>query len=170
MLHRRLLLLTSFASNIAIWAALYMGFNLWALGIGGIINIILSLFLFFSSATSLWSQIFRSKITEQYHWFKETLPLQWRYAISWASGYFIFQFIVPVALIYAGADVAGKLGLSLVIARAVQTLANSWGITKIPQLNMFVAQKKRENLDNLLIYYPKTKFISIYSRFDIPYF
>ena len=163
---QKIIFLTNFASNIAIWAALYVGFNLWALGIGGIINIILSLFLFFSSSTSLWSQIFRSKITGKYYWLKETLPLQWRYAISWASGYFIFQFIIPVALIYAGADVAGKLGLSLVIARAVQTLANSWGLTKIPQFNMFVAQKKRDKLDNLLNYYPKTKFINIYRGFD----
>ena len=147
---QKIILIASVASNIAIWAALYYGFNLWALGLGGIINIIFSLYLFFLAETSLWSQIFRSKIKKQDHWFKETLPLQWRYAISWASGYFIFQFIVPVALIYAGADVAGKLGLSLVIARAVQTLANSWGSTKIPQLNIFVEQKKRDNLDILL--------------------
>ena len=147
---QKIIIITSFASNIATWAALYMGFNLWALGLGGTINIILSLFLFFSSETSLWSQIFRFKVKKQHNWFRKTLPLQWRYAISWASGYFIFQFIVPVALIYAGADVAGKLGLSLVLARAVQTLANSWGTTKIPQLNIFVEQKKRKNLDILL--------------------
>jgi hypothetical protein len=110
----------------------------------------LSLFLLFFSKKSIWSQIYFSKVKKQHNWLKETLPLQWRYAISWASGYFIFQFIVPVALIYAGADVAGKLGLSLVIARAIQTLANSWGSTKIPQFNMFVSQKKRKNLDILL--------------------
>ena len=147
---QKIITLTSVASNLATWAALYVGFNLWALGLGGIVNIILSLYLFFSSEKSLWSQIFHSKVTEQHHWLKETLPLQWRYAISWTSGYFIFQFIVPVAMLYAGADVAGKLGLSLVIARAIQTLANSWGSTKIPQFNIFVEQRKRKNLDNLL--------------------
>lgn len=147
---QKIILVTSFFSNIAIWIALYFGLNLWALGVGGVVNIIISLYLFFSSETSLWMQIFRTKVKNQHNWLKETLPLQWRYAISWASGYFIFQFIVPVAMIYAGADVAGKLGLSLVIARAVQTLANSWGSTKIPQFNMFVEQKKRVDLDNLL--------------------
>jgi len=147
---QKIIFLASIASNITIWTALYFGFNLWALGVGGTVNIILSLYLFFSSEKSLWNQIFRSKVKKQHNWLKETLPLQWRYAISWASGYFIFQFIVPVALIYAGADVAGKLGLSLVIARAVQTLANSWGTTKIPQFNIFVEQKKRKDLDNLL--------------------
>jgi len=147
---QQIILIASIVSNISIWIALYLGLNLWALGIGGIINVILSLFLLFFSKKSIWSQIYFSKVKKQHNWLKETLPLQWRYAISWASGYFIFQFIVPVALIYAGADVAGKLGLSLVIARAVQTLANSWGSTKIPQFNMFVSQKKRKNLDTLL--------------------
>jgi O-antigen/teichoic acid export membrane protein len=147
---QKIILVTSFFSNIAIWIALYLGLNIWALGIGGAINILISLYLFFTSEYSLWMQIFRTKVKNQHNWLRKTLPLQWRYAISWASGYFIFQFIVPVAMIYAGADVAGKLGLSLVVARAVQTMANSWGSTKIPQFNMFVEEKKRGDLDNLL--------------------
>lgn len=142
--------IAGFASYIATWTALVAGFTLWALAIGGISNIILSLWIFFSSSKPLWNQIYRTKIKGSYNWFKETLPLQWRYAISWSSGYFIFQFIVPVTMFYAGADAAGKLGLSLVIARSVQNMANSWGMTKVPQFNMYVAQKKRSNIDNLL--------------------
>lgn len=147
---QKIITFASFASNIATWAALMGGLNLWALVIGGLINIIFSLILFFSSSSSLWSQLYHTKITGSYNWLKETLPLQWRYAISWASGYFIFQFIVPVTMFYSGADVAGKLGLSLVIARAVQYLANSWGATKVPQFNILVAKKERSNLDILL--------------------
>ena len=101
---QKIIFLASFTSNIAIWMALYFGFNLWALGIGGTVNIILSFYLFFSSEKSLWSQISHYKVKKQHQWFKKTLPLQWRYAVSWASGYFIFQFIVPVAMIYAGAE------------------------------------------------------------------
>jgi O-antigen/teichoic acid export membrane protein len=89
-------------------------------------------------------------VSGQYNWFKETIPLQWRYAISWTAGYFIFQFIVPVAMFYVGADMAGKLGLSFTIVRSVQAMANSWGVTKIPQFNMLVAKKNRSELDKLL--------------------
>ena len=143
--------IVGFLSSITIWAALYEGFSLWALVIGGLVNIILCIFLFYSSSTLIWRQILFSKVTGQYHWLKETLPLQWRYAISWGSGYFIFQFIVPVALIYAGADAAGKLGLSLVIARAVQAMANSWALTRIPKINFLVARKNRKTLDELIL-------------------
>jgi O-antigen/teichoic acid export membrane protein len=142
--------IAAFTSNVATWIALYAGYNVWALAVGGIVNVILCLFLFIHSFRPLWDQIFHTNIKGSYNWLKETLPLQWRYAISWGSGYFIFQFIVPVTMFYAGPDVAGKLGLSLVIARAVQNIANSWGVTKIPQFNILVAQKKRYNLDKLL--------------------
>lgn len=146
---QKIITLTAFVSSIAIWAALYANLGLWSLTIGGIINIILSLILFFSSSRKLWIQILQTKIIGKYNWLNETLPLQWRYAISWASGYLIFQFIVPVAFYYAGASTAGKLGLVLVMARAVQNAAISWGRTKIPHFNILVAQKKRENLNDL---------------------
>ena len=146
---QKIITLTGFASSIAIWSALYANFSLLALAIGGIVNIILSLILFFSSSRTLWSQIFHSKVTGEYTWLKETLPLQWRYAISWTSGYFIFQFMVPVAMFYAGAAAAGKLGLVLVMVRTIQNMASSWGMTKVPHFNILVAQKRRNDLDNL---------------------
>jgi O-antigen/teichoic acid export membrane protein len=146
---QKIITLTGFASTIVIWYALYASFSLWALAIGGIVNIILSLILFFSSSRTLWSQIFRSKVTGKYNWLKETLPLQWRYALSWTSGYFIFQFMVPVAMFYVGAATAGKLGLALVMVRTLQSMASSWGMTKVPHFNILVAQKKRNELDNL---------------------
>lgn len=157
---QKIITFASFASNISTWIALIGGLNIWALAIGGIVNIIFSIVLFIQTSNSLWSQIYHTKIEVNYNWLKETLPLQWRYAISWVSGYFIFQFIVPVTMIYAGADVAGKLGLSLVVARAVQYLANSWGMTKVPEFNMLVAQKKRSNLDNLLITIQKQSLLA----------
>jgi len=147
---QKIITFVSVVSNISIWGALMLGLNLWALAIGGIVNMIFSIVLFLFSSKSLWGQIYYTKINGSYNWLRETLPLQWRYAISWASGYFIFQFIVPVTTLYAGASVSGKLGLSLVIARAVQYLANSWGMTKVPQFNMLVERKERSNLDILL--------------------
>lgn len=146
---QKIIAFAGFLNSISIWLALFAGLGLWSLAIGGLVNIIFSMLLFISSSRRLFAQIIHEKVNGQYNWFKETLPLQWRYAISWASGYFIFQFIVPVALYYAGAATAGKLGLSLVIVRAVQSMASTWGMTKVPQLNIHVAKKERHNLEGL---------------------
>jgi len=147
---QKIIFIASFISVIIIWIALSLGLSLWALVIGSIVNIILSMGMFYSSSRTLWNQIIYSKIRGNYNWLKETLPLQWRYAISWTSGYLILQFMVPVTMYYAGAVLAGQLGLSLIIARSVQNMASSWGMTKLPQFNMFVAKKDRQKLDNLL--------------------
>jgi O-antigen/teichoic acid export membrane protein len=147
---QKIIFITSFAGVTALWISLSLGLGLWALVIGSIVNIILSIWLFFSSSRMLWHQIFHFRVTNSYNWLKETLPLQWRYAISWTSGYLILQFMVPVTMYYAGAALAGQLGLSLVIARSVQNMACSWGMTKLPQFNMLVAKKDRKKLDKLL--------------------
>jgi hypothetical protein len=147
---QKIIFITSFAGVAALWIALSLGLGLWALVIGGMVNVILSIWLFFSSSHRLWNQIFHFKVTTSYNWLKETLPLQWRYAISWTSGYLILQFMVPVTMYYAGATLAGQLGLSLMIARSVQSMAGSWGMTKLPQFNMLVAKKDRKELDKLL--------------------
>jgi hypothetical protein len=147
---QKIIFITGFASIISTWTALSFGFGLWALAAGSTVNIILSIWMFFSSSSKLWNQIIYSKVKYRYNWLKETLPLQWRYAISWTSGYLILQFMVPVTMYYAGATLAGKLGLSLVMARAIQSMASSWGMTKLPEFNMLVAKGDRPNLDNLI--------------------
>jgi len=57
-------------------------------------------------------------------WHKEILPLQWRVAISWMAGYFVFQ--APITFLYkvVGPEEAGQLGLSMQIFQALTTLAN----------------------------------------------
>lgn len=147
---QKIVFITSFASIISTWTALSFGLGLWALVVGSTVNMTLSIWLFFSSSSTLWKQIIYYKVKYRYKWLKETLPLQWRYAISWTSGYLILQFMVPVTTYYAGAVLAGQLGLSLVIARAVQSIASSWGMTKLPEFNMLVAKKDRRKLDDLI--------------------
>lgn len=147
---QKIVFITSFTSIISTWTALSFGLGLWALVVGSAVNMTLSTWLYFSSSSTLWKQIIYSKVKYRHKWLKETLPLQWRYAISWTSGYLILQFMVPVTTYYAGAVLAGQLGLSLVIARAVQSIASSWGMTKLPEFNMLVAKKDRRKLDDLI--------------------
>ncbi len=136
-------------SSLGIWTALLSGFKLAGLWFGAILNIIFSIILFYRVSPNLWKQIFRTKPIKPYNWFSETLPLQWRYALSWISGYFIFQFITPVTMHYAGAEAAGKMGLSISLVFAVMSMANVWSNTKFPIFNMYIAKNQRKKLDKL---------------------
>lgn len=84
-----------------------------------------------------------------YTYRRDVFPLQWRIALSWASGYFIFNFLTPVVFAYQGAAAAGRLGLGLTIFTAISTIGMSWVSAKIPALSTHIARNERTELDVL---------------------
>ncbi len=83
------------------------------------------------------------------HWWKEVWPFQWRIAISWLCGYFIFQLFNPVLFAYRGAVAAGQMGMSLSLANALQAVAISWLNTKAAPFGSMVARQEYQQLDHL---------------------
>jgi hypothetical protein len=82
-------------------------------------------------------------------WRREIWPFQWRIAISWLCGYFIFQLFNPVLFAYRGATEAGRMGMSLTIASALSTLAIAWMSTKASPFGALIARRDFETLDRL---------------------
>lgn len=80
-------------------------------------------------------------------WKTEIWPLQWRIALSWLSGYFIFQLFTPILFYYHGAAEAGKMGLSISIANALMSVAVAWISTQAPSFGTLIAKKDYINLD-----------------------
>ncbi len=80
-------------------------------------------------------------------WKHEVWPFQWRIALSWLSGYFIFQLFNPLLYAYAGAAEAGKMGLTLQIANMFGGLAYGWLNTKVPMFGKQVARREWAELD-----------------------
>lgn len=86
-------------------------------------------------------------------WKDEILPMQWRIALSWLSGYFIFNLFNPVAFRFFGSTFAGQLGLSLSIVSLIAAVSLSWFMTKVPTFGRLIADNKRTELNFL---YKKT--------------
>jgi hypothetical protein len=82
-------------------------------------------------------------------WRSEIWPFQWRIAVSWLSGYFIFQLFVPVLFAYKGATEAGQMGMSLSIANSIASVAIAWINTKTPLFGNLIALKRFNDLDTL---------------------
>jgi putative effector of murein hydrolase len=80
---------------------------------------------------------------------KEVWPFQWRIAVSWLSGYFIFQIYNPILFAYRGAVVAGQMGMSLSMANGLQSLAVSWLTTKVAPFGSLIARKEFQQLDRV---------------------
>nr|WP_315418509.1 hypothetical protein [uncultured Pedobacter sp.] len=79
----------------------------------------------------------------------EIFPYQWRIALSWISGYFIFQLFNPVLFATEGPTVAGQMGMTLAGLNGVTAISISWINTKIPLLSGFIAKKDYNTLDTV---------------------
>jgi hypothetical protein len=84
-----------------------------------------------------------------FHWWSEVWPFQWRIAVSWISGYFIFQLFNPVLFASHGPVVAGQMGMSLTVCTALLGASMSWMNTKASPFGVLVARRRWIELDTL---------------------
>ena len=82
-------------------------------------------------------------------WGKEVWPFQWRIAISWLCGYFIFQLFNPLLFAFRGPKAAGQMGMSLSVVNALQAVAISWISTKSAPFGGMIARKDFVRLDQV---------------------
>lgn len=82
-------------------------------------------------------------------WGIEVWPFQWRIAISWLCGYFIFQLFNPVLFAYHGAVSAGQMGMSLSLANALLSVSIAWINTKAAPFGAMIARKEFSQLDHV---------------------
>ena len=80
---------------------------------------------------------------------KEIFPYQWKIALSWMSGYFIFQLFNPVLFATEGAKVAGQMGMTLTVLNAINALSMNWITTKVPLFSRLIELKDYFNLDKI---------------------
>ncbi len=86
--------------------------------------------------------------TNRIQWKEEVWAFQWRIAISWFCGYFIFWLFNPVLFAFRGPIEAGRMGMSLSLANAIQNIAISWVSTKSAPFGTLIARKEYGQLDH----------------------
>ena len=135
---------------LSMWAGLVFGLKLYVMGIGYILSVLVwQLYVYHSKLDRIIVNLWRENIEERISYLKEILPFQWRIAISWISGYFIFQLFNPVLFATEGPIVAGQMGMTLHALTAIQSLAMSWMNTKVPFYSNLIALKEYNKLDEV---------------------
>lgn len=82
-------------------------------------------------------------------WKGEIWPFQWRIAVSWISGYFVYQSFNPFLFAFKGPAAAGRMGMSLSIANSLMFFAMAWVSTKAAPFGMLIARKRYSELDGV---------------------
>lgn len=147
--------------------SLIMGAKLYSTGIAMLISsIFLIIWIMFSEIRLILTNIWYSNNNEYViDWKREILPYQWRVAVSWMSGYLIFQLFNPILFATQGAIIAGQMGMTMAIIQGVYTIANAWFKTKVPIFSIMVAQKKIIELNTFFYVTLKQSLVALLSGF-----
>jgi hypothetical protein len=147
----RLRLYQNFIGGLAAWAVLLSGGGLLAMPAMST-GLILTIFIWlWNTKRTFFKNLlaYESDASSDINWKTEIWPLQWKIALSWLSGYFIFQLFTPVLFAYRGAIEAGQMGMSFSIANTLMSIAMAWMNTRAPKFGTLVAKKDYCNLDKI---------------------
>ena len=137
-------------SSVSIWIAIYAGAKLWTAPISSLVIVICAgVFL-----GSKYRFFFKSLVSGRsngsvFDWRRDILPLQWRIALSWISGYFAFSLFTPVLFHYHGPLIAGQFGMTWSVIGFIGSISTSWIAPRVPQFGMLIASREFKKLDDL---------------------
>jgi O-antigen/teichoic acid export membrane protein len=137
-------LFSAIIGSFSLWGTFLYGEGLYApvmMIIGVLIFAIVRYWIIFSEF--IIDIVHHKNIEIIFDWKQEIWPLQWRMAISWASGYFIYQLFNPVIFYYTDAVSAGKFGLAMTITGVIMSICSAWISPKVAIISTFTA--KNEN-------------------------
>lgn len=134
---------------VSTWIGLACGLKLYVIGIGYILSVIVwQSYVWGSGLIKIVLNLWKTRITERVSYMEEIFPYQWKIALSWVSGYFIFQLFNPVLFATEGAVVAGQMGMTMQGLSAIQALSLSWMNTKVPLYSSLIELKNYSKLDD----------------------
>jgi len=128
---------------------LFAGLKLFVGGISILAGLLILIFYVSKEYWPVLRNIYLTKIYTSVSYLDEIFPYQWKIALSWISGFFIFQLFNPVLFATGGAVVAGQMGMTLTVLNAILSFTSSWISTKVPVFSGLIAQKKYTQLDVL---------------------
>lgn len=133
---------------VVVGIVLFCKGGLLASGIASIVSFLcLFLCVFFSYRKNLLIYIYNQKDIWNVSYMKEIFPFQYKIALSWISGYLIFQLFNPVLFVTEGPIVAGQMGMTLTALNGISSLSMSWISTKVPLMSSLIAKKYFDELD-----------------------
>jgi hypothetical protein len=148
----KLRLMQGVCSSALTWLTILAGGGLYAAAATFIVNVAFSsgwIARFYPLLLHTIRQKKNSIDASLFSWQSEVWPMQWRIAVSWISGYFIFQLFTPILFYYHGPAMAGKMGMSLVVANVLVVVPFIWLQANTPVMAQSIARKDWRSLDQL---------------------
>lgn len=137
-------------NTIVLWCCLLLGLKLYSMAFAAIVSALYVIIYFMTHKFSkILLYVWKVDVQEKVSYMKEIFPYQWKIAMSWISGYFVFNFMNPVIFATVGSVAAGQFGMSLSVLNQIRNFSMSWIGTKIPLMSRLIALKDYIQLDKI---------------------
>lgn len=146
----KILLFQQLGKLILIFTSFFLGGKLYSIGIGLFFSFLITILLIFRKYLYLLAYLWNYRIINKINYFDEIFPYQWRIAVSWICGFFIFNLFNPIIFKTNGPIIAGQTGMTLTALTGIQSLANAWISTKVPLFSSLISQKKFTESNSIL--------------------
>ena len=145
----RLRLHQSVVGMLLMWAGLTLGWGLFSVPlVSGTAALGTWLWLRRYGSLRIPPELADSQLTN-FNWRRDIFPLQWKIALSWLSGWFIFNAFTPMLFAHQGAVEAGRVGLAITMFTAISTMGMAWVNAAAPQFMRLIALGERAALNKL---------------------
>jgi O-antigen/teichoic acid export membrane protein len=147
----RLRMYQQFIQLFLLFASLLGGLKLYSGGIAAFGSfLVVSVWILSKGQMGVIRSLWKEKsVNYIISWKQEIFPFQWRIAISWLSGFFMFYLFTPIIFATEGAIVAGQMGITLAALTGITSLIMSWINTKVPVMSGFISKRDFLSLDKL---------------------
>ncbi|MGH9392524.1 MAG: hypothetical protein ACRD1Z_23210, partial [Vicinamibacteria bacterium] len=138
------------ASRIAGFLAIAFGFGLFTIAVTRWVSFSVGLAGLGREALGLARRMWRAPVDrEEVSYRRELWPLQWKFALSWLSGYLLYSLFTPVLFAFYGPELAGRMGMTAAAATAISSAAFAVMATKVPRLAILAAERDYSAMDAL---------------------
>ena len=141
----------SIGSQLAMWLVMVLGGELWLFASGTLLWLATGITMAVRRFGRFFRSLFRASGREQVHWRTEIWPLQWRYSISWLSGFATFSLAIPILFATGGPVMAGRMGINWSIILALWNFAVVIVRTKMPAMAMAGARGRFPEMEGIFV-------------------
>ena len=139
-------LIQSVVGTLLLWVALLSGAGLYAAAVAPSCTFLVACLWAMYVKRGLLREVLAAN-HRHFNWRTEVMPLQWRMGVSWVCGYLLVQIHVPLLFRVQGAAEAAQMGLSLTIANMLGLLAQSWVVSRLPNMTQLAAKHEWNKMD-----------------------
>jgi O-antigen/teichoic acid export membrane protein len=132
--------------NLVVWAIILSGGGLWAVVGSTVARLGVEAYLVLYRYAPLLGDLTSTARVgpPKLSWETELLPLQWRIAVQSIAAYFLLQAYTPIIFKYHGAELGGRMGMTLSAISTVQLVALAWIQTRVPQIGRLISERRTD--------------------------